>query len=204
MQTKKQKLSFLSYFSVSVVIFLVISGTVFVTGAFFQAVQSIGGTITLGGIDFQILNNFDTIATFENNLLMPDETIDNGLTILNARDELGQNIEGLSDILIKVKPILKINDINMQPFLHIELANPSVWIYGDDGFLYCTQKLAPGQSLQINNYFVLSYLIDNSMQDMPVLLAMEVQALQVNLQAILDFWTQAPEEWINIIVDAYI
>jgi hypothetical protein len=169
------------------------------SSAYFSAAKIVTGQINLAGLDFQILNNFSQINTSENNLFMPDEVINNAITILNAADEQGLNFEGLVPIFVRIRPVLLINSADSLEYLHIELTNPAQWIQGSDGFLYCTQKVPARQSINFNNYFVLSYLISNEHQDLPVYLGLEVDAVQSDNFAYLDVWQTAPEEWKNAV-----
>ena len=199
MKKNTYKLSFFSYLMVTLIVFAVMFSTFMLSSAYFNAAKVVTGQINLGNLDFQILNNFSQINTSENNLFMPDEVIDNAISILNALDEQGLNYDGLVPFYVRIKPVLLINGIDSLEYLHIELANPAQWIQGADGFLYCTQEVLAGQSINFNNYFVLSYLISNQHQNLPVYLGLEVDAVQSENLAYLDVWQTAPEEWKNAI-----
>ena len=200
MKKKTYKLSFFSYLMITLIVFSVMFGTFMLSSAYFSTAKIVTGEINLAGLDFQILNNFSQINTFENNLFMPDEIINNAITILNARDEEGLSYEGLVPIYVRIKPVLLINSVDNLECLQIELKNTSEWIKGADGFLYCTQKLLIGQQIRFNDYFVLSYLISNEHQNLPIYLGLEVEAVQSDNLAYLDVWQTAPLDWKNAVI----
>lgn len=199
MAKKPNSISLLSYILVSIVVFATTFFAFMISGAYFGANKIVTGTITLGQLDFRILNNFSQILTQEENLFMPDEIINNAITILNARDDAGTNTDGLIDIYIRLRPILNINNIDSLQFLHIELNNPTLWVQGNDGFLYYKNKLLVGESVIFNDYFTLSYLIGNEYQNLPVYLGIEVDAVQTEGDAHLYTWITAPQEWLNLV-----
>jgi len=192
-------ISLLSYILVSTVIFCVTFLSFIISGAYFSANKVVSGTITLGQLDFRILNNLSQIITSEPQLFMPDEVINNAVTILNARDDAGVNTSGLTDLYLRIKPILEINSVSSLQFLHVELNNPTVWVQGSDGFLYYKNKLLVGDRIIFNDYFTLSYLIDNQYQNLPVYLGLRVDTVQSEGKAYESEWFTAPTEWITII-----
>ena len=196
---KTYRISFVTYLLVSMIIFFVIFSSFLMSSAYFGAGKIVTGTITLMELDFQILNNLSQISTVEENLFMPDEVIDNSLTILNARDEAGTNITGLVPIFIRVKPVFTINSVSSLEYLHIELYQADDWVQGSDEYLYYKYALNPSDRAIFNNYFVLSYYISNPYQNASVYLGLQVDAVQVANFAYLDLWTTAPEEWKNIV-----
>lgn len=199
MNKKTYSLSIFSYIAVSVTVFFVLFGTLLLSSAYFSSNQIVTGTIRVGQLDFQILNNLETIDTSEENLFMPDEVINNSITILNARDEIGVDIDGLTPIFLRIKPEFTLNGINSLQFLHIEINNPSNWIEGSDNFLYYTNKLNAGESIVFNDYFILSYLIDNIFQDATAYLGLVVEAVQANNLAYEEVFSTAPQEWKSIV-----
>ncbi|MDD4211002.1 MAG: hypothetical protein PHC46_01230 [Clostridia bacterium] len=200
MQKRTYQLSFFSYLLVSFIVFAIMFGTFMLSSAYFSSAKVILGQIKLSQLDFQVLNSLNQIDTSETNLFMPDEVIDNAITILNARDVDGLDFEGLIPIYIRVKPILNIDGVDSLEYLYIQLTNPESWIQAGDGFLYCTQKLLLGDNIRFNDYFVLSYLLSNEYQDASVYLALEVDAVQSENLAYLDVWQTAPEEWKNALI----
>jgi len=185
---------------VSIIIFCVTFSCFMLSGAYFSGSKIITGTITLGQLEFRILNNFSQILTQENSLFMPDEVINNAITILNARDDMGNNVDGLADIYIRLKPILEIDGNSALQFLHIELSNPTLWVQGNDGFLYYKNKLLVGERVIFNDYFTLSYLIGNEYQNLLIYLGVKVDAVQSQSDAHLANWPNAPTEWLNAII----
>lgn len=192
---KTYKISLLTYFLVSIVVIGVSLGTYFLVGAWFSNFQTLTGQITLGEIDFQVTSSLNTINTEETNLFMPSEVIDNSIIIVNARDTLGQDTEGLANVLVRVKPFFTINSVPSEEFLYVELTNPSSWVEGLDGYVYYKQIFTPSSFLNFNNNFQLSYLLDNQFQDLAVYLSVEVEAIQASSEAYLALWTSAPTEW---------
>jgi|LGOV01.1.fsa_nt_gb hypothetical protein len=193
------KLSFFTYVSVSIIVFSVMIATFTFSYAYFGGTSLAVGDITLGGLEFQILNSLSNIDTEEENLIMPDEVITNAITILNTRDILGLDVEDLPSIFVRVKPILKLDNIYKNNFLFIQLSSPENWIQGGDDFIYSVVKLVPGASVQFNDYFVLSYLVDNSYQNAEVYLGVEVEVIQAEIQAYQDVWSTAPKPWRDIV-----
>lgn len=189
------KISILTYIGVSLIVFCVMFATFMLSSAYFGTENIITGTVELGELDFQVLNNLSTINTFEDNLIMPDEVLDNAITILNARDEGGTNTDNLAPIFVKIKPILQLDSQENLSYLHIELSNAQAWVQASDGFLYYKSELLPGQSVQFNDYFVLSYLLSNSYQDSQLYLALEIEVVQSDNLAYQDVWPTAPTEW---------
>lgn len=199
MKTRTLKLSFITYVLISILVFATTFSCFLLSGAFFSANKTVVGSITLGGVDFRILNNFSNVFTRENNLFMPDEVISNSITVLNARDDEALNTNGLSPIFIRIRPVFLLNNVSHLNYLHIELNNPTLWVQGNDGYLYCKQALLPGERVVFNHYFVLSYLIDNAYQNAPSYLGLDVDAVQTANNAYESVWQNAPQEWINAI-----
>jgi hypothetical protein len=180
-------------------VFVVSFATLIVSGAYFSSNQILTGTITLGELDFRVLNNLSQVVTQEPGLFMPDEVVANAITILNARDDAGLNTSGLTDFYLRIRPVFTIGSEAKLELLHIELNNPLYWVAGSDGFLYYKRKVGVGESVIFNDYFTLSYLIDNAYQNAPVYLGVEVDVVQTGANAYLSAWETAPQEWITII-----
>jgi len=199
MQKKTYKLSVLSYIAVSIVIFFVTFFTFLFTGAYFSSARIVVGQITLGQLDFCVLNNFSEITTSELNLFMPDEIIYNSVRILNARNDEGTNIEGLVPFFVRIQPVLELNSESHLEFLQVVLNNPTKWVLGSDKYLYYKGVVQVGEQIIFNDYFTLSYLIDNSYQNAPLLLALKIDTVQTSEESYINSWVTAPQEWIDFI-----
>jgi len=203
MQKKTYKLSILSYIAVSVVIFFVTFFTFLFTGAYFSSAQIVVGQITLGQLDFRVLNNFSQITLSENNLFMPDEIIYNSIRILNARNDEGTNVDGLVPFFVRIQPILELNNEPHLEFLQIVLNNPTKWVQGSDKYLYYKGTVAVGEQIIFNDYFTLSYLIDNSYENAPLLLALKIDTIQTSENAYINSWITAPQEWLDSVANLF-
>lgn len=196
---KSLKVSKLTIILISILLGLITFVTVNLTSAFFANVRTATGQITLGEINFQIVDDLGIVITQEPNYFMPNEYINNSISFVNARDPLGTDFNGLSDTLLRVKPSLTLDLVDALSYLYIELNTPGNWTYGADGYYYYNNVFTPGQNLVFNNYFTLSHLIGNDYYDSQVNLSIEVEALQTAGNAHLSLWTTAPASWVSLI-----
>lgn len=162
--------------------------------AFFSSVNNVGGTITLGELDFQIVDE-STIPT--SNVILPGDVIEHSVKVVNSRDVNGTNFQNLSGILIRVTPNFFVND--ELDDLFTSQVNTDDWVVNENIYYY-KKAIMPSEEANILSGIKTSVNLDNSYQDKNLIVELIVEAIQYENQAYVELWADAPQEWVDAIV----
>lgn len=164
----------------------------FGTLTYFSAQKNAQGTLTLGELDFCI----DESGGDSLNLL-PGQTIDKSINIINSRNLKGTDTNGLCSIYFRYSILVYVN--NKIEDMSTKLINNCPNYVLDNGKYYYTKALEPSQSTYLTKNLALSNLLGNEYQNCSIQIIYSIEAIQAQNQAYAELWTDAPGEWVNII-----
>lgn len=178
-------LIFLLYF---VILFIIISSI-----AYFSSQNISEGTIRLTELDFSIYESGDDIS-----LVIPAQTIDKSVTLINSRNISGTDTQNLCPIYFKYWIDLYIDDeyVDSSSLIEPIFSNQNTFT-NDNGVYYCNLELFPQNSVNLCNSIHFSNMIGNEFQNKEITIVFNINAIQSGNNAYLELWPDAPNEWIK-------
>ena len=163
--------------------------------AFFSNTNNITGTIKLAELDFCITEN----GVSSNNVL-PSQTIQKVISVSNSRDASKNDYDGLCPIFFRFRFSVFCGNI-----LDENLKNSILLNYNENNFtfdgdmFYFNNVLNPGEISNLCTGITFSSDIENYYQNKNIQIEFEVDAIQSQFGAYQEIWTDAPNEWVQII-----
>lgn len=196
MYRKKIKNQNAVIFWLAVGFFAIILMIIAITTAYFSNQKTNTGQITLGELDFTIYSNQNS---FQN--VMPSQNIPKTVSIVNARNSAGTNYNNLCPIFFKFSFDVFVD--NEKDDYLANLIAPSFISsqnYTQNGRdFYYNNILVAGQVANLCDGLQFSHIIDNAYQDKTISIVFNVNAIQSQNNAYLELWTDAPQDWIDIV-----
>lgn len=177
---KKYVILFIIVFSICVI-------SVVTSTAFFSKNTSVTGDVTLGDLDFTVYADL-TSAT----KIMPADTLECPVYLVNARDTDGINTTNLSPIYVRFSAELISNN---------ETATQSLLVNNNDNFTvindtyYYLNVINPADRIVLVDSFYFDENLPNSFSSKDAEIIITVDAIQGNIEAVQDLWP----EFYNII-----
>ncbi len=183
-----EKFGNLIIFSLSFFIFLLLMLFYFLPSlSYYQSKKTISGNITVGQATFVFTNDlplFDSIKNFQGG------TINEELSVINARDRVGNNTKNLIDCYLRFT-YTSTNAIT--PYI-----NPAKFISSDDGYYYYKKIFNVGEIVRLIDFFEVGKIsIEEYLNGINI--DIKVDVMQASKNLILESFPTAPIDWINSI-----
>lgn len=194
----KDSLNLTILFVVAFFIFVLI--IVSVTTAYFSSNNTAQGTIQLGELDFSL-----TSTSAQSDIVMPNSYVGQSTSIINSRDQNGNNYSNLCSILYNFSVYATIDDQiddELTDYLWYQIDDQK-YIQADDGAFYYVGFLNAGESETLFNDVFLDAQIGNEYQGKSLKFYVNINAIQAENDAYKELWNDAPEEWIDAIEDIF-
>src|SRR5574344_451597 len=180
---KAKDLQIVIFLMASLSLIFILIGTL----AFFSSSKNTTGKITLGELDFTIVE--DT-STFSN--VLPSETIAKVVSIKNSRDENGSDIRNLVPFLFRFDCEFYVDNVLDENLTNkISLNNYDNFTFYNSKYYY-NAILKTSEIQPLFSSITFSYLIDNSYQNKNLRLIINVDAIQATKGAYQEIWSDAP------------
>ena len=193
-QQKSQKNMVLWLIFALILVFLLI--VIIITTAYFSSHNTAGGNLRLGELDFSIYENRESFDD-----IVPSQTINKSLTIVNARNIQGTNVNNLCSILFRYSISVFINGVEsaeVNDKIKLEFNNNQNYIFSN-GLYYYNSVLNPSNTVNLCDAMTFSSDIGNSLQNQSFSIVFNVEAIQAENEAYKELWLDAPNEWLEII-----
>ena len=148
--------------------------------AYFFRDKDTSGQITLGDIDFFVISSNQSI-----NNIVPGQVIEKKVSIINAKNSSGTDLQGLGKIFLKFS--LTDNSV-LVPLLN------NNWIKDRNFYYYC-DYIEPGETVDLFDRFVFDAIATNNFQSKNLNFNIQLYAIQAENNAYIELWPDAPNEW---------
>lgn len=178
------------------VIFAIILATVFlfnfiiISFAFFSNKQILSGNITLGEIDFSIVESGDDSV-----LALPSHTIQKSIVVGNYRNSNKLDYSGLGGFFLRFSVKMLVDNVASDTLLqNTSFLGQQNFVRYKQYYYFCGE-LKAGQEVQLFDKIEFSNKVDNKFQQKKVVVDLCIEAIQSQNNAYLELWPDFPPEW---------
>ena len=162
--------------------------------SFFSANNTTSGTITLGELDFVI-----TESEGDNLTIMPCETLEKSISVINSRDEGGKDFNKLCEFYFRYNVAVLIDDVVDENILGNMEFITGHNVINDADYLYYVGGLKAGEQTKLFESVKFLENISNDYQNKSIKLIATVEAVQAENNAYAEVWPDAPKDWVEAI-----
>lgn len=177
-------------------VFVIMLIVIIITTAYFSNQNNVTGSIKLKELDFSI---YEDNKSFDD--ILPSQTINKELTIVNARDAKGKDINNLCSIFFRYTISVFIDgkenqELSNKVYLGFNYSQNYTF---NNGVYYYNSVLQPSQKINLCDTLTFSSEIGNDLQNKYFSVIFNVEAIQAENDAYKELWLDAPSTWLQII-----
>lgn len=155
--------------------------------SYFQSSSQVQGVITVGQANFEFVNDLPLFSDLTD---FVGGTINESVTVINARDKVGANTTNLVDCYLRFS--IPDNDA-------LSINYDSSKFLQDGTKFYYKDVFEVGQSLTLIESFEIDPQQDLSVYETGLDVQIDVEIMQATKSLVAEFFTDAPQEWIDIL-----